>query len=222
MRIDKISWIEQVVALIVVFISISAGFLRNEYRAGSFEQDLELKYLLGFQGNIDSNTKNLDEVLEAHVHESEIIKRYVCSMQKKPLGVDSAISILQVMLTNSYLDYQNNTYEDMKNIGNLRMIENYELKEAIELYHANLKNLKMMEDVYYDFNQTFVWPLAIENYDMLNNTFEDENIINSLSFRNTITGYYSLIVQRKNRYQKVYDESKMLNRMLSNEIRSRS
>jgi hypothetical protein len=126
-----------------------------------------------------------------------------------------------MMLMNSQFGYQDNTYEDMKSSGNLRIIKNYNLKEAIVLYHANLKNLKLLEDVYYDFSQTYAWPLAIENFDILGNTLSDENIINTLTFRNTVTGYYSIIVQRIERYQEIYEESESLKKLLDNEIKSR-
>lgn len=219
---SKINWIEQMVALIVVFIGISAGFILNEHRADSYEKDLELKYLHGFHGNISSNVTNLDAVLPANSQGRDVIKRYISSMIKDSIEPDSALNVLKILLVNSYFDYHNNTYEDMKSSGNLRIIKNYELKEAIVLYHANLTNLKMLEDVYYDFSQTFVWPLAIENFDILKNTFSNENIINSLMFRNTITGYYSIIVQRIDSYQKIYEESEILKKLLSEEILMRS
>lgn len=219
---NKINWMEQVVSLIVVFIGITAGFILNDHKADSYEQGLELKYLQGFQDNISSNIANLDEVIPENNQERDVLKRFISSMQKESIVLDTALNAMQMMLSNSQFYYHNNTYDDMKSSGNLRIIKNYKLKEAIVLYHANLKNLKLLEDVYYDFSQTYAWPLAIENFDLLNNSLKDENIINSVIFRNTITGYYSVIVQRIERYQQIYEESGILKKLLAEEINTRS
>lgn len=203
--------------LLVVFLGVTAGFLLNNWSIERDVRDLEAHYVSSFLIDVDSNIAEI----EGFTREDSIWLRraqpVLGQLQAKSLPLDSAKTVISMILNISSFEARQGTYEDIINSGNLNILQNFELKSTLSNYKLNIEGAQFINSYSYDYFNTYVMPFVFEEIDLANGRIIDSNVLNEVRFSNVFAGYISMIQQRNAAYIELLRESKNLKRMLLEE-----
>jgi hypothetical protein len=214
---NPVPWRNLFFELIVVFLGVTAGFLLNNWQLSEADRQLEQKYLAGFLEDVQANINDLEEGILADSLWLDVVQPKLQDIQNDRLSADSALTLIRLVVQISKIQMHSSTYQDITNSGNLNIISSYERKKAIVAYHAAIKDTEFVEDYFYQYFGEFVMPFVFNHFNVLNGTFRDAAMIKTTQFANVITGYYSMVQQRKDAYQKLLHHSYEVKEMLKKE-----
>ncbi|MGL1888612.1 MAG: hypothetical protein OCD76_19020 [Reichenbachiella sp.] len=196
-EINSINWEKLFLELLVVFLGVTAGFILNNYKSERQAEELELKYLNSFLKDAEYN---LNELQDFHKEDSTWMAwsiPFIKQFRDKSTPLDSASSLfLKIMMVNN-ITPKKGTYEDITNSGNLNLIQNFGLKEAIVNYHLELEDAKFLYQFFQEYFNNFVLPFVLEEFDLINNEPRSPEIIHSHKFSNMFIGYFAMVQQRR-------------------------
>lgn len=210
MKRKNIDWTNHFIELIVVFIGITLAFMLNNWRESYKNQQLEKKYLIGFHDDIVHDYTQLDTIINANERKLCRANQVIKILKNGNLQTDSAMVFIGDMVQIHLFFPKVNTYESIKNSGNLNIITDYKLKETLIKYYQSFEGKKLQEDYYKLYINEYVIPFVYENMDFLNQEIINKKSINNYEFNNLILGYYQLLVQLIDNYKNIYEMNKEL------------
>jgi len=210
------NWKYYIIELLVVFIGVTAGFLLNSWRQENAELKLEQKYLNSFYNDLTSDENSLDSLI---IH-SQIKVDSLMNILKEsgvkdiPLSEELAQKIVREILYIEWFVPSNDTYEDIKNSGNLNLISDFKLKEKISSYYKFLGEVNNVEQFYKDHMNNYGFPILYKNYHLFKGEFINKKSYQSLEFTNMYLGVLALMQQNN----KVYKKALVKNHELKDEL----
>ena len=200
----------------VVFIGVTAGFLLNNWRDDMAELELERMYLDSFYSDVKADAVDLDSLIYRTNKKTDtmisILKK--SALIDMPLSEELAKTLVKEMMYLEWFTPANDTYEDIKNSGNLNLISNYKLKEKISSYYSFQNQVASVEQYYINHMDNYVFPILYKSYHLLNHEFISQESYQSLEFTNMFLGALALLQQNI----KVYKEVKEKNKEFKNEL----
>ena len=203
----SISWSKLFLELLVVFLGVSAGFLLQNSKEDSSNNEQEQKYIQSFLSDIDVNINNLKESIEDDSLWLKKTEYAIYLIVKDSLSIDSANTLIILMSNFTEFSGQVNTYTNITNSGNLNLITDYGLKQTIVEYHKSLEELDILNSVFSDFRSENFMPFIIGNYDMFMQQFVNPEMAKSTDFTNIFGIQFSLTQQRLEAYKLLLKES---------------
>lgn len=210
--IRKNDWKKLIFELLVVFLGVTAGFLLNNWQLDQQDQALEKKYLNGFLEDVSANIAELQNTVETDSLRLNRINPLLLSIRSLPL--DSANSVARLIVHLSRLELRKNTYENITNSGNLGIIRDFALKEALVDYYVACDGLAFVEDYFARYFNDYVMPFIFKNFDILRGEFRSANSLKTIRFSNVVAGYYSMVQQRKVACEDLLEKSRALREQL--------
>jgi len=217
-RIVNYEWGKLFFELIVVFLGVTAGFVLNNWRMDQDERKIEQKYLASFLQDIKLDIPELENAVRTDSLWLSRAKPLLNAIINKNITIDSAQTIINMIVTISKIDAHSSTYEEISNSGNLNLISNFELKAQIVDYYLALGGVDFIDDYFRNYFSDFVMPFVLTEYSVLTNEFKNKEVINSVRFSNVVAGYYSLIQQRSEAYKSLLKDSYLLRNELNKNI----
>jgi len=211
----KIDWTNHFIELIVVFIGISLAFALDNWREDLNNRELEEQYIDSFYKDISDDATTLFGIIRISKAKVKRIERYINQLKNKTTSQDSALVIIQDIMTKTPFSPKLSTYESIKSSGNLNILTNYKLKQDIIGYYQSLLDKNMKEDVYNNYIDKYAVPYVYENLDFLDQTLIYKNVLTKKRFNNLILGYYALLVQNLKTYKNIYDKTQTLKSQIS-------
>ncbi len=210
MKKAKINWWAIGLELLVVFLGVTAGFMLQNYQENRSERDLESKYLDGFKTDLRANIESLN----SHFREDStwiVGHNYaIRQIESKELSEDSANTLFRSMASISRFSPQIVTYENITNSGNLGLIKDYDIRNAIVQYHMELSEHNILEEYYQDYHQMQLLPFFILNYDVFSQKWSSDNIYKGIEFHNHFGAVFSFKQQCANGYHSLLQTSEAL------------
>lgn len=214
-RIKNYEWGKLFFELIVVFLGVSAGFILNNWRMEQDERRIEEKYLNSFLQDINLDIPELQKAVETDSLWLHRVKPLLKSLSSKSISVDSAKVLVKKVVWISRIDAHSSTYEEITNSGNLNLLTDFELKSRIVDYYLDLGGVKFIDDYFNKYFTEFVMPFILSEYSVLTEEFNNKKVIHSTEFANVVAGYFSLIQQRLEAYEKLLVDCILLRDELS-------
>jgi hypothetical protein len=211
----NIDWKNHFIELIVVFIGISLAFALDNWREDINNRKLEKQYIGSFYKDISDDASSLEEIMRISKVKVDRIERYINRLKYHTTVQDSALIIIQDIMTKTPFSPKLSTYESIKSSGNLNILSDYKLKHDIIGYYQSLIDMKMKEDVYNNYIDQFAIPFVYENLDFLNQKLIKKNVLTSKRFNNLIFGYYALLTQNLKTYKNIYNKTQDLKTQIS-------
>ena len=222
MKSKSIDWTKQFVELCIVFIGITMAFMLNNWREDYKSRQLEQKYLIGFHEDIVHDDTELGIVISANAKKMVRAKNTIAAIKAGHLTTDSALEIFGDMVQMHLFFSKANTYESIKNSGNLNIIVDYDLKEELISYNQSFESKKLQEDYYKLYISYYVVPFVYQNMDFLNQKIVHKNTIDDFAFHNLVLGYYQLLTQLLENYEDLNKKSSKLKLILNSELNTKS
>lgn len=207
---QKIDWKNHFVGLLVVVIGITIAFMLENWRQDRAASELEQKYLISFKNDLIADSQNLDSTIAAVQNKIYLLRSVLSEMRAGNVKQVRAEEVLTDMLRNHSFYPKMATYESVKNSGGMNIISNFEIKEAIVSYYSLNDELRLKEEVFFDYLQNFVLPFVYKNVEFLSGRIVNKSAINSFEFNNIVAGYYGLTEQNFQAYKEYKDANEKL------------
>jgi hypothetical protein len=215
---SKINWLNHSIELIVVFIGVTAAFMLNTVREDYKDTQSEQQYLNSFLNNLSYDSALVKEVIDFNRSKIERLNGYIILIKSDNLTVDSAAVLCGDMSANFQFSPKTITYESIVNSGNFGIISNYKLKEELIRYYKGFDDMKLKEQIFNEFLKDYLIPFIYANFDMLNQKIKTPNAIKGHSFSNLVLGYYALLSQSLESYEKSQNNNSYLQKIILSEM----
>lgn len=215
---NDINWLEQLIQLLVVVISITLAFMVNRYYENYKNRQLERKYLHSFFSEILSDQAQIDSLITENTARLENRNKFVQFLEWKSLPGDSLLPLFAEMLVFRTFEPNMTTYEAIKSTGNFNLIANYDLQENLIQYYHRLEDKKYIDTIFDNYLNQYIIPFAFENVDFTQQRFSNEKSLNLFKFKNLALGYYNLLQQNVAFYKNIQKIGQDLNQMLATEM----
>jgi len=216
MQSSRSTWLKLTLELIAVFVGIMAGFFVNSYQENQKDRELEGKYLESFHKNLLVDSVQINTQMTEDQNNLDVSRRAAYAMTTSILPRDSALAVLGVIATFNNLNMQDATYESIVNSGNLGLIRDWELREALVNYYRYQQTMRDVEEVYNEYIVSYVMPSLFESVDLISGELAEDFRTDSREFKNLTAGYYSLADQK----MEVLQEIDSVNQTLLSTLRS--
>lgn len=207
---QKIDWKNHFVGLLVVVIGITIAFMLENWRQERAASKLEQKYLVSFKNDLIADSQNLDSTIAAVQNKIYLLRSVLSEMRAGNVKQVRAEEVITDMLRNHSFYPKMATYESVKNSGGMNIISNFEIKEAIVSYYSLNEELRLKEQVFFDYLQNFILPFVYKNVEFLSGRIVNKSAINSFEFNNIVAGYYGLTEQNFQAYKQYKDANENL------------
>jgi len=214
-KIKNYEWGKLFFELIVVFLGITAGFVLNNWRMEQEEIKLEQKYIKSFLEDVNYDIPELQNAVKTDSVWIARVKPLLTSISSKSINVDSAKALVKMVVWISRIDAHSSTYEEISTSGNLNLLSDFELKAQLVDYYLALGGVEFIDDYFNKYFSDFVMPFILSEYSVLTEEFSNERVIHSTEFANVVAGYYSLVQQRLDAYEKLLADCYVLRDKLS-------
>lgn len=218
-NVKELNYTKLFLELLVVFLGVTAGFLLQNQKEMTQNDELEQKYLAGFYTDVNLNITKLDSLIILDsiwvVTNTSALKQ----IAQDSFSIDSANALIMKMLSYSEYTKQTSTYENIINSSNLNLIKNYELKLQIVEYHKSLEDFTILEHYLKDFHTQHLIPYVLNNFDVFGRKLNDPEQRKSIYHKNLMGIYYSLINQRWEVYKELMIESTELRDALNSNLK---
>lgn len=198
---QKIDWKNHFIGLLVVVIGITIAFMLENWRQERASSELEQKYLTSFKDDLQYDSNKLDSTITAVQDKIYLLRSVIAEMSSGDISQARAEEVITDILRNHSFVPKQATYESVKNSGGMNIISDYEVKEAIVSYYSLNDELRLKEQVFFDYLQNFVLPYVYKNVEFLSGRIVNKSAINSFEFKNIVAGYYGLTEQNFQAYK---------------------
>ena len=186
----------------------------NNWREDYRDQQMAEKYINSFQDDIAYDRVQLDSIISSNEKKLERIKTFITSLKNNQSTILEAERIMGVMAEINPFLPKLNTYESIKNSGNLNILTNYEIKEKLIQYYQSLEGKKLIEEMNMLYITNYIIPFIHEHADFLNQRIINRNVLKNHNFTNLVLGYYQLLTQTIDSYKSIFDLNKELEQIL--------
>ena len=142
MKKAKIDWQNHIIELIVVFIGITLAFMLNNWRENHSDRLMAEKYINSFRNDISYDHAQLDSIINSNEDKLERIGLFITSLKNKNPTIEDAERIMGDMAEINPFIPKINTYESIKNSGNLNLLTNYDIREKLIQYYQSFEEKK--------------------------------------------------------------------------------
>jgi hypothetical protein len=182
---EKINWKYAIGEIFIVIIGITIAFSLNKCSENSKDQTLKLQYLSNIKRDVEADKAILEENLESIKKKidiaSEIIPKLNTNAPDKMSIVGKVFSI--VSLTN--FNPNDNTYQTLINSGDLKLIDDFEIKTAIEKHYSNYETMGQdytrLENIRKEYvGNYFIYNIDYDAFGKGKFGFEDEKLLKNI------------------------------------------
>ena len=111
------------------------------------------------------------------------------------------------------------TYETAKNSGHMLLLPSYDLRSALSKYYESFEEVRLKEQLYNDFVQTYVVPFVFEHLNLTTGALQPSiQAVNSAKISNLIIGYSILLRQLVETYETIALENKEVQNVIRKEL----
>ncbi len=142
-------WKEYFFQFFMLFLAVFCGFLAENQREHFIEHQREKKFIRSFIQDLKADTTNLQTYITVRVEKRifmDSLTHLLSSQMHKQMGNETYYYARQVFNRSPFVS-TDGTMQQLKNAGNLRLINNAEVVDSIMAYDAALKSLYEWDEV---------------------------------------------------------------------------
>lgn len=137
----KINWKYAFGEIAIVIVGITLAFWLNNWGASLSDKKLQREYLENLLVDLESETKHLKENNQQSQEKIRMIRMFRPSLASKEAGSDSlSRNFFQIARIINFRP-ENTTYETLINSGDLKLINEFDLRRNIQAYYTSKEEL---------------------------------------------------------------------------------
>jgi hypothetical protein len=150
----KKQWKEYLLEGFMIFIAVTMGFFAEQVREHMIEKNREKAYMESMIHDLEKDREQLDRLIKtyetAYINSADTI---FVLMENFDVQKPANDLYYHLRLTNRFLTIKgyisNRTISQLNNTGNLRLVENREVEEAILDYYSKINVVRELEEYLY-------------------------------------------------------------------------
>lgn len=150
--------------ILIVIIGISIAFSINKYADNVKTSELRNQYLTNLKKDIESDKKQLEDNIKAISSQIKTSAQILPALNNKNADARTKMRVFQIANLISFTP-KNITYQTLINSGHLSLINDFELKTAIEKHYASYKTLQKSYERQEIIHKDYLGKYFIENID---------------------------------------------------------
>lgn len=181
-----INWRYTIGEILIVILGISIAFGLNNWASDRKDQSLKIKYLENLKEDLIADSLQLHKNIDALNHRINISKTISAAFQNRSTRLDTVLKyIYQIPLP---IDFRPRDigYQSMINSGDLRLIDDFELKKQIQEHYLNNEHVKEIYERQNIIVDKYLGNFFIEKMDYPALYSGDFSSLNDLGFINSI------------------------------------
>ncbi len=181
----KINWQYTFGEILIVIIGITIAFSLNKCTESKKNSALKNQYLIHLIQDVKADKQHLSDNLEALHEKLAELKRIIPAL--KPENSQDPAIVPRVFNVSRLINFtpKNITYQTLINSGDFKLIDNFELKRAIEEYYAKhtalLQAYSRQENIHKTYlGNYFVTHMNYDAFQENENPFENQRLLKNI------------------------------------------
>jgi hypothetical protein len=213
-------FLERLTDLITIIISIYLALSIEGWAEKRIEHRRVLKYYHNLASEIAKDTVSLREVsadakqhIKTTLSHIKLLRAYNYSLQ------DSVTQLFRGMMS-SQLFYSSEmiTYQSMVLSGDIRLVENLEVRQKLIELEEVYKGLKIYEDLYLKFITEDLAKAFADNFDLIDMKLSNKESFKLKTYRNLVVEFLSYNSTRQQQYQVAVEKAKETLEVIEDEL----
>ena len=204
------NWGKLVLELLVVFLGVTGGFLFNNLGQNLQDKKTEQRYLLSFQEEVKLNIVELQDGIRDDSLWLNRANKLVNMFMNDHIPVDSALEVVGIINSFTRVSLVTNTFENITNSGSLNLISDFQLKQNIVNYYAEIEEVKVSDDFSFTLFNEYIVSFVLSELSLFKTGFINNKTVHSTRFSNAFAISISIRENRRDVYKKLLAESKSL------------
>jgi len=203
MEHKKINWRNHFFEFIVVILGILIAFQLNTCRESAQEQDLVKEHLQNIVEETEFNKNSLITNIESGDHlmsKIDSLMAYIAS--QRDLDTINRLSLQLLALDYTYL--KKTAYNSLVETGDIRFINDFELKNEIVSIYEYYKWLEGIDASTRSSYGDMYFPYVVENMDLIDYRTQNEAVYQNKLFKNYLSVYRYSMEYRLKKQKEVF------------------
>ena len=211
---------ERITDLLAIILSIYLALNIEGWAEKRIEHKRLIQYYQNLASEIEKDTVSLSQVIadaEKHIQTTgthiNLLRDY------KPTLLDTITSLYRGMLSSEvFYSSQMISYQAMVLSGDLRLIEDLEVREELIELEEVYKSLKIYEELYLNFILNRLTTAFSESFDLLSMQLVNEKYYSQHNYRNLVAEFYAHNANRLNQYNEAMKKARETREVILNEL----
>lgn len=169
-QLFKEKWPEYLVEIIVIILGITISFALDEWKEQSQKRELEQVYLKSLHNDLIQDIRSLQETIE----ETQLVIRQahmLLTLAEQSPKSDSApitparfFTAIRDIVRRPLFIAHDATFSDLKSSGNIQLIRDFPLKNALFGYYLDYESIKLKEVAEREVTTTITGPYLMKHF----------------------------------------------------------
>ncbi|MFD2573737.1 DUF6090 family protein [Spirosoma soli] len=215
-------WPEYILEIVTIILSITISFAFDEWKDERSKQQTQQAYLKSLYNNFQTDVIQLNEVLAE-------TKQIIAKTQRLQQANLSSVSNQQFLTDIKFITKrprfiaEDATFLDLTSTGNLRLLDDFGLKNALFDYYKHYQSIQLVEAAELEFTNTIIGPYFIKNLPLTttatnSNNFNAASIAASFEFQNCVLIRQATRRELQEDYNVALDKARRLEAPLKKQI----
>lgn len=148
-------WKEYISEFLMLFAAVTLGFFAENLREHQIEKHREIQFLKNIHLDLERDIKEIDNVMSFNINKQqygvELAKLYETGVSK---DLPKFYFLVKTLALRTFFQHSKNGLEQLKNAGGLRLVEDEEIIQQLQLIEIRVANTESLQESM-DLNLTY-------------------------------------------------------------------
>jgi hypothetical protein len=148
-------WKEYISEFLMLFAAVTLGFFAENLREHQIEKHREIQFLKNIHLDLERDIKEIDNVMSFNINKQqygvELSKLYETGVSK---DLPKFYFLVKTLALRTFFQHSKNGLEQLKNAGGLRLVEDEEIIQQLQLIEIRVANTESLQESM-DLNLTY-------------------------------------------------------------------
>jgi hypothetical protein len=140
-------WKEYLSEFLMLFAAVTLGFFAENLREHQIEKHREIQFLKNIHLDLERDIKEIDNVISFNVQKQQygvdLAKLYESDISK---DLPKFYFLVKTLALRTYFQHSTNGIEQLKNAGGLRLVEDDEIIQQLQMIEIRVANTKSLQE----------------------------------------------------------------------------
>jgi hypothetical protein len=169
-QLFKEKWPEYLVEIIVIILGITISFSLDEWKEQNRKKELEQVYLKSLHSDLTQDIRNLKRTIEETQLVIQQAQMLLTLAEQSPKSDSTLISparfftAIKDIIRRPLFIAHDATFSDLKSSGNMQLLADFPLKNALFGYYLDYESIKLIELAERELTITITGPYLIKHF----------------------------------------------------------
>jgi hypothetical protein len=205
--------------ILLVMIGISLAFQFNNWNDNRIQKEAETRYYENIKEQIVDDKALIQSEMEYNNHYMAQFKYASEILKVEDRSKIDTLGLIAINLTNySDFDRQGNIYETMVNSGQIKLLRNHKIVNAVRVLEERYNYINRMENIHYDVVLKYVIPSINPVINFSTGKVQKQDQIYTYEFQNMIIQLLQVMEEKNQTYNSALFEIEIITALIDQEL----